>query len=140
MSAEDVYGFADPELETLRVQVEAALGVALAARYSSYHGGNYYLGKAPPQTRITLQRNFDEREREWALEGFPDSKALLFVEAPDSAAVDAIGEALVDHVPGLRRLRRQSIDPDTKKVLTTFYMDNRKDTNESRPDEWSEAV
>ena len=86
------------------------------------------------------KRNFDEREREWALEGFPDSKALLFVEAPDSAAVDAIGKALVDHVPGLRRLRRQSIDPDTKKVLTTFYMDNRKDTTESRPDEWSEAV
>ena len=90
MSAEDVYGFADPELEALRVQVEAALGLALAARYSSYHGGNYYLGKAPPQTRITLQRNFDEREREWALEGFPDSKALLFVGgAPTSVAVDA---------------------------------------------------
>ena len=30
MSAEDAGGFADPELETLRVQVEAALGLAAA--------------------------------------------------------------------------------------------------------------
>lgn len=77
MIVEDVYGFADADLDRVRSQVERVIGVRMVARSSDYRGGAYFAWRWGQNDEIRLQAN---RELDGPMElEFPTVPTLLYV-------------------------------------------------------------
>jgi len=77
MVVEHVYGFADPDLNRVRLLVEQLVGVRMVPRSSDYRGGDSFGWRWDHNEEIRLQAN---RELDGPMElDFPTTPTLLYV-------------------------------------------------------------
>ena len=77
MVIQDVYGFADADLDRVRLLVEGVVGVRMVPRSSDYRGGDYFSWRWGQNEEIRLQAN---RELDGPMElDFPTTPTLLYV-------------------------------------------------------------
>jgi hypothetical protein len=76
------FGFSNPDLERVRMDIEAALGIQLLRRSSGYLGGEYYLYQGTEAQRLTLRLNVDAATGEVEYREFESYPVLLFAEYP----------------------------------------------------------
>lgn len=77
MVVQDVYGFADADLDRVRLLVEGVVGVRMVPRSSDYLGGDYFAWRWGQNEEIRLQAN---RELDGPMElEFPTIPTLLYV-------------------------------------------------------------
>jgi hypothetical protein len=77
MVVEDVYGFADADLDRVRSLVERVVGVRMVPRSSDYRAGDYFAWRWGQNDEIRLQAN---RELDGPMElEFPTIPTLLYI-------------------------------------------------------------
>lgn len=101
----DLYGVVCGDLAEARSQVEAALGVSLAAHESSYRCGDYYRYNDAGQEHFILQRNYDSFDDEWTVPEREDMPVLLYVN--ETSRADELRQRL-ERVGGVL-LQRQEL-------------------------------
>ena len=101
MVVEHVFGFADADLNRVRLLVEQLVGVRMVPRSSDYRGGDYFGWKWGQDEEIRLQTN---RELDGPMElDFPTTPTLLYVVG--SRAEHLRRDLLA--LPGVQLLRAQ---------------------------------
>jgi hypothetical protein len=103
----DLYGFSNDNLELVRIEIEQALGLRLAAHESLYHGGDYYRLGSLGQEHFILQRNIDLIDNEPLESEFPEMKVLLYVN--ETERPEELELLLTTKVTGLQLLRRHEL-------------------------------
>ena len=66
----------------------------------------------PGGERLSLQKNYDAEEQEWAEEDFQAMAVLLYVEGQDRA--DELRQMLIRAVEGIEFLQREICTPDRR--------------------------
>jgi hypothetical protein len=82
MPMNDLYGFPESALETVRASVEQALGIALVKHNTIYRGEHYVCGECGAETFL-LQANWEAIDGELMEDQFPDMGVLLYVHSSD---------------------------------------------------------
>ena len=81
--------------------LEEALGIALIAHESDYHGGDYFK-MSSLDFNIVLQTNFMEDDGETTEAEYPDALLLLYING-DEIVVDKLSEKVTERGFNLRR-------------------------------------
>lgn len=81
MSAFDIYGLLNIDLESAKTMVESVLGLKLQAHDSSYRGGSYYRQGTTGEENFILQNNIDLIDGEPI--DFPQYPILLYINHTD---------------------------------------------------------
>lgn len=101
----DLYGFLQRDLEQVRTELEAALGIHFAPHDSMYRGGLYYRHDRSCSESFELQNNYNPEEEAYTEEQFAEYPILLYVnEASDPLEIE---RKLLDALPSARLLWRK---------------------------------
>src|SRR5262245_31880299 len=113
MATTDLYGFRTDDIHAHRSRIEHLFGLPMEIHESSYVAEEeYYSLKLPGGERLSLQKNYDAEEQEWAEEDFKTMAVLLYVEGQDRA--DELRQTLIPAIAGIEFLQREICTPDRR--------------------------
>ena len=101
----DLYGFVQDDLEQVRTELEATLGINFAPHDSMYRGGLYYRYDQSRSESLELQNNYNPEEEAHTEEQFSEYPVLLYVNEPSDPF--EIERKLLRDLPSIRLLRRK---------------------------------
>jgi hypothetical protein len=113
MATTDLYGFRADDIQAHRSRLERLFGLPMEIHESSYvPEEEYYSLRLPGGERLSLQKNYDAEEQEWAEEDFKTMAVLLYVEGQDRA--DELRQTLIPGIAGIEFLQREICTPDRR--------------------------